>query len=121
MKNNENIDIRIKAMEAGIYHADIATLMNITPEHMSRIMKRPLSPKNKKRVSEAIDFLKSQNGNEIQEYRRCIDICKHLNEYDDDTKLHAIQNVAEKGFATLNKATYEKIICFLIRIINKET
>lgn len=121
MINNENIDIRIKAMEAGIYHADIARLMNITPEYMSRIMKRPLSLKNKKRVNEAIDFLKSQNENEIQGYRRCIDICEHLNEYDDATKLYAIQLVADKGFAILKKETYEEIICFLIRIINKET
>ena len=56
----ENIDIRIMISESKVHYKEIAKVMNVCPEHLSRLMAEPLSMKNKIRIVEAIEELKGK-------------------------------------------------------------
>ncbi len=53
MKTNK--DIRIKAIERGVYHWQIAEKLDIAPESFSRMMRRELDAETKERVMQAIE------------------------------------------------------------------
>lgn len=50
-----NKDIRVRAMERGVYFWQIASWLCITPESFSRLMRKELDEEDKKRVFWAID------------------------------------------------------------------
>ena len=50
-----NKDIRIRAMERGVYFWQIASWLCITPESFSRLMRTELDEEDKRRVFRAID------------------------------------------------------------------
>lgn len=54
----KNLDIRLLVSENGLKYKDIADEMNVTPEHLSRLLRKELTPENKIRVMRAIDQLK---------------------------------------------------------------
>lgn len=54
----ENIDIRILISDNKVHYKEIAKVMNVCPEHLSRLMAEPLSLKNKLMIIEAIEELK---------------------------------------------------------------
>ncbi len=51
----KNQDIRIRAMEKGVYFWQIASWFCITPESFSRIMREELDEKDKRQVMWAIE------------------------------------------------------------------
>ena len=51
----KNKDIRIAAMERGVYFWQIASWLCITPESFSRLMRKELDADDKKKVLWAID------------------------------------------------------------------
>ena len=51
----KNKDIRIAAMERGVYFWQIASWLCITPESFSRLMRKELDEEDKKKVFWAID------------------------------------------------------------------
>ncbi|HIU50950.1 MAG TPA: hypothetical protein IAD22_08065 [Candidatus Limousia pullorum] len=56
----KNKDIRIAAMECGVYFWQIASWLCITPESFSRLMRKELDEKDKKKVFWAIDAAASE-------------------------------------------------------------
>lgn len=54
----KNLDIRLLVSENGLKYKDIADEMNVTPEHLSRLLRKELTSENKIRVMRAIDQLK---------------------------------------------------------------
>lgn len=50
-----NTDIRIKAMERGVYFWQIASKMKISPETLSRLMRKELSEEKKQEILQAIE------------------------------------------------------------------
>ena len=50
-----NKDIRIRAMERGVYFCQIASWLCITPESFSRLMRTELDEEDKRRVFRAIE------------------------------------------------------------------
>lgn len=57
-----NLDIRMLVSDHGLKYKDIADEMNICRQHLSRLMREPLSVDNKIRVLRAIERL--TNGGE---------------------------------------------------------
>lgn len=53
----KNLDIRILVSENGLKYRDIAAEMNISRQHLSRLLRYELTPENKIRVMRAIDSL----------------------------------------------------------------
>lgn len=53
----KNLDIRMLVSENGLRYKDIADEMNITPEYLSRLLRKELTSENKIRVMRAIDQL----------------------------------------------------------------
>ena len=53
----KNLDIRMLVSENGLRYKDIADEMNITPEYLSRLLRKELTYENKIRVMRAIDQL----------------------------------------------------------------
>lgn len=53
----KNLDIRLLVSENGLRYKDIADEMNVTPEHLSRLLRNELTSDNKIRVMRAIDQL----------------------------------------------------------------
>ena len=51
----KNKDIRIKAIECGVYLWQIASKLGISPESMSRMLRRELDGEQKEKVMQAID------------------------------------------------------------------
>ena len=95
----ENIDIRIMISESKVHCKQIAKIMNICPEYLSRLMAEPLSMKNKIRIVEAIEELKGKEKkitlndlrpikdwnlckDKLPEDERLVLIC-YINEFDD--------------------------------------
>lgn len=63
----ENLDIRIIVSEKGLKYQDIADEMNITPQWLSRLMKKKLTTENRIRILKAITNLeKGETDGEIQ-------------------------------------------------------
>lgn len=58
----ENLDIRLLVSESGLRYKDIAKTMEICPEYLSRMMKKPLSLRNKARILDAIEKLRGGHG-----------------------------------------------------------
>lgn len=56
----ENIDIRIIISDSKVHYKEIAKIMKVCPEHLSRLMAEPLSMKNKLRIIEAIELAKKE-------------------------------------------------------------
>lgn len=54
----ENLDIRIMVAELGLKYKDIAREMGIHPPWLCRLMKKPLSLKDRVRIIDAIERLK---------------------------------------------------------------
>ena len=53
----KNLDIRILVSENGLKYRDVAAEMNISSQHLSRLLRYELTPENKIRVMRAIDSL----------------------------------------------------------------
>ena len=51
----KNKDIRIKAIERGVYFWQVASKRGISPESMSRMLRRELDGERKEKVMQAID------------------------------------------------------------------
>jgi hypothetical protein len=51
----KNKDIRIKAIERGVYFWQVASKLGISPESMSRMLRRELDGEQKEKVMQAID------------------------------------------------------------------
>ena len=51
----KNKDIRIKAIERGVYLWQVASKLGITPESMSRMLRRELEGEKKEKVMQAIE------------------------------------------------------------------
>ena len=51
----KNKDIRIKAIERGVYFWQIASKLGISPESLSRMLRRELDGVQKEKVMQAID------------------------------------------------------------------
>lgn len=51
-----NEDIREKVFKSEITYREIARAMNCRAEYLSRIMSKPLSEKNKKKILEALEI-----------------------------------------------------------------
>lgn len=62
-----NLDIRMIVSENGLKYKDIADEMNISSEHLSRLMRNTLTIDNKVRVMGAIERL--MKGAEMDEIR----------------------------------------------------
>lgn len=56
----ENLDIRVRVYDSGITYRAIADKLGVTPEYLSRLMRKPLSDKNKQRIAKALDELESR-------------------------------------------------------------
>ena len=56
----ENLDIRFMVTGSGLTYKAIAQEIGISRYYLSRIMRKPLSPKNKIRIMTAIDRLKAR-------------------------------------------------------------
>lgn len=59
-KGMENIDVRAAVLESGLKYKAIAYEMGISPEWLSKLMKKPLSADNKNRILYAINALKNK-------------------------------------------------------------
>jgi len=53
----KNLDIRMMVSDYGMKYRDIADEMNISRQHLSRLLRYELTPDNKIRVMRAIDNL----------------------------------------------------------------
>ena len=51
----KNKDIRIKAIERGVYFWQVASKLGISPESMSRMLRLELDGEQKEKVMQAID------------------------------------------------------------------
>jgi hypothetical protein len=51
----KNKDIRIKAIERGVYFWQVASKLGISPESMSRMLRREPDGEQKEKVMQAID------------------------------------------------------------------
>lgn len=58
-----NINLRNTINDLGITYRMIAKQMMITPEHLSRVMSRPLSSNMEKRIVQAVEELTAENAN----------------------------------------------------------
>ena len=58
----ENLTVRIMVSDAGLHYKDIAHHIGITPEYLSRLMKKELSPGNRLRIIQAIQTMKETEG-----------------------------------------------------------
>ena len=59
----KNKDIRIKAIERGVYLWQVASKLGISPESMSRMLRRELEGEKKEKVMQAIETVaKELNG-----------------------------------------------------------
>ena len=56
----ENIDIRIMISDLGLKYKDIARVIGITPPWLCRLMKKPLSLKDRVRIIDAIERLRGE-------------------------------------------------------------
>ena len=56
----ENIEIRLAVNEAGLTFRMIAAQMDITPEYLSKVMRKPLRPAMKERIIQAINVLRGE-------------------------------------------------------------
>ena len=54
----ENLEIRLAVQEAGLTFRLIAAQMNLTPEYLSNVLRKPLKPEMKKRIVDAINVLR---------------------------------------------------------------
>lgn len=53
-----NLDIRLIVADNGLHYKDIAKTMGISSIWLCKMMRKPLSPRNKSRVLDAIETLK---------------------------------------------------------------
>lgn len=58
-----NMDIRIRVSESGIHYKDIAAKLGISPEWLSKLMSRELSPERRQQIKQAIMELKDDTRN----------------------------------------------------------
>ena len=58
----ENLDIRLLVKDNGLTYRKIAETIGITSWHLSHIMGKPLSAKNRIRIMDAIGELTSEGG-----------------------------------------------------------
>lgn len=63
----QNIDVRSLVYDSGIHYKEIAHEIGIGDKYLSRLMRKPLSDKMKKRIIEAIEALKQENVEEPTE------------------------------------------------------
>ena len=56
----ENLEIRLAVQEAGLTFRLIAAQMDITPEYLSKVLRKPLKPEMKKRIVDAINVLRGE-------------------------------------------------------------
>lgn len=56
----KNLDVRMLVSDNGLKYRDIADEMNITPEWLSRLLRKELTTENKIRIMRAIDQLKKR-------------------------------------------------------------
>lgn len=61
----ENLDIRILVSEKGLKYKDIADQMNISRQHLSRLLRKDLTNGNKLRIMAAIQKLIEDKSHEI--------------------------------------------------------
>lgn len=54
----ENIDIRLAVSESSLKYRDIAKVMGVGANYLSRIMRKPLSQYHRERILQAIEELK---------------------------------------------------------------
>ena len=55
----KNIEIRTLVYDYGVKYKDIAKVLNITPEWLSRLLRRDLSAENKDRIVKAIEKVRT--------------------------------------------------------------
>ena len=60
-----NKEIRIKAIECGVYYWQIASVLGITPESFSRMMRKELEEEKKQEVLQAICIAAKKRGETI--------------------------------------------------------
>lgn len=53
----ENLDIRLLVSNHGLKYKDVADELNITPEWLSRLLRKNLTPENKIRIIAAVERL----------------------------------------------------------------
>lgn len=63
MKTNK--EIRIKAIECGVYYWQIASVLGITPESFSRMMRKELEEEKKQEVLHAISVAAKRQGDKV--------------------------------------------------------
>lgn len=63
MKTNK--EIRIRAIEYGVYYWQIASVLGITPESFSRMMRKELEEEKKQEVLQAICIAAKKRGETI--------------------------------------------------------
>ena len=58
----ENLDIRLAVSESGMKYRDIAKVMGVGANYLSRIMRRPLTEYQRERILQAIRSMKDSEG-----------------------------------------------------------
>ena len=58
----KNIDIRMIVSDKSVTYRQIAASMGVTPCHLSRMMGKELSPKQRDRILNAIDMIEAGKG-----------------------------------------------------------
>ena len=68
----KNKDIRIKAIERGVYFWQVASKLGISPESMSRMLRRELEGEQKEKVMRAIDAAAKELAGQLQERKEVV-------------------------------------------------
>lgn len=56
----QNLTVRIKVADAGVKYGDIAKKLGTSPQYLSRIMAKELSPVWRHRILDAVDSLQAE-------------------------------------------------------------
>lgn len=56
----KNLDIRMTVSEKGLHFKDLATIMGVRPESLSRMMRSELTPDQRSRIQYAIQVIEDR-------------------------------------------------------------
>ena len=61
----QNINMRIFVSESGVHYKEIAKEIGITPEHLSFLMKEPLSSDYEEKIKNAVAVIMARKKSEV--------------------------------------------------------
>lgn len=96
----KNIDIRMLVSEKGLRYKDIADELNISREHLSRLMRNTLTTDNKVRIMRAINTLtekETAQNKTIMSKREAIEYAKEHFSYDKNSDFCALVRLRHKA------------------------